>query len=109
MLHIEKEWVSAVESFFEKKSYIAVQAAFQKQFIQAPPFKKTKQHNITKYRLHGTSLNRNKENFGRQRTARSQESIWLVRNTLENNPKLRRICHTWQKCGKHVLCWTSSP
>ena len=48
MLHISKEWVSAVESFFEKKSYIAVQAAIQKQFIQAPPFKKTNQHNITK-------------------------------------------------------------
>ena len=48
MLHISKEWVSAVESFFEKKSYIAVQAAIQKQFIQAPPSKKTNQHNITK-------------------------------------------------------------
>ena len=34
------------------------------------------------------SLNRNKENSGRQRTAQSEENIELVRKILENNSNL---------------------
>ena len=38
------------------------------------------------------SLNRNKGNSGRRGTAHSEEDIELVRNILENNPNLTRIC-----------------
>ena len=40
----------------------------------------------------GTSMNRNKENSGRWRTARSEENPELVRTILENNLNLTRIC-----------------
>ena len=73
---------------FRKKSYIAVQAAFRQRFNQIPTCKKTIQQNFTKYRSHGTSLKRNKENSGRRRTACSDENIGLLRNILENNPNL---------------------
>ena len=63
-----KRQVFVVKNFFERKSYIAVPAAFQQLFHQAPPYKKTIQQNITKYGSHGTSLNENIENSGRQRT-----------------------------------------
>ena len=56
--------------------------------------------NVTKYRSHGTTLNRNKQNSGRQKTARSKEIIELSRNILENNSRLTRICI--EKYGKHV-------
>ena len=95
-----EEWVFVIESFFERKSYIAVQAAFRQRFNQAPPCKKTIQQNVTKYRSHGTTLNRNKEDSGRRRTALSEENIDLVRNMLENNPNLTRICI--EKYGRHV-------
>ena len=73
MPQISKEKrVFVVDKFFERKSYIAVQAAFRQRFNQTPPWKKTIPQNFTKYRSHGTSLKRNKENSGRQRTARSE-------------------------------------
>ena len=51
MLQISKEKrVFVVEKFFERKSYIAVQAAFQQRFNHAPPCKKTIQQNIKKSR-----------------------------------------------------------
>ena len=40
------------ETFFGRKSYIAVRAAFRQRFNQAPPCKKTIQQNFTKYCLH---------------------------------------------------------
>ena len=46
------------------------------------------------------SLNRNKENSRRRRTARSEEDIELVRNILENNPNLTPICI--EKYGRHI-------
>ena len=101
MLQISKEKrVFVVEKFLERKSYIAVQAAFQQRFNHAPPCKKTIQQNIKKSRSYWTSLNRNKQNSGRRRTARSKENIELVRNILENNPNLTRICI--KKYGSHV-------
>ena len=59
-----------------------------------------------KYVSRFTSLNRNKENSGniensgRWRTARSEENIKLVRNTLESTTNLARICT--EKYGRHV-------
>ena len=52
------------EKYFERKSYMAVQAEFRQRCIHAPPYKRTIQQNIKKYRSYGMSLNRNKENSG---------------------------------------------
>ena len=41
------------------------------------------------------SLNRNKENSGRRRTAHSKDDIELVRNMLEKNPNL--TLKIWQE------------
>ena len=54
--------------------------------------KTTIQQTVTKYCSHGTSLNKNKENSGRRRIARSEKNIELVRSTLESKPNLTRIC-----------------
>ena len=80
-----KELVFVDGKFFERKSYIAVITAFRQRFNQAPPCKKNNPKNITKFSLHGSSLNRNRENSERRRTARSEENIELVRNILENH------------------------
>ena len=53
-----------------------------RRFNQVPPGKKTIQQNFTKYCSYGTSLTRNEENSGRQRNARSEENIKLVRNII---------------------------
>ena len=45
-------------------------------------------------------MSKNKENSGRRRTAPSEENIELVRNILENNSNLTRICI--EKYGRHV-------
>ena len=96
----KEEWALVVEKFFQRKTYIAVQAAFQQWFNQTAPCKKTIRQNVTKYCSHGMSLNRNKENSGRQRTAQSEENIELVRKILENNSNLTWICI--EKYGRHV-------
>ena len=98
--NIKRRMSFCCRKFFERKSYIAVQVAFQERFNQAPPSKKTIQQNVEKSRSHGTSLNRNKEYSARRRTARSEENIELVRNKLENNPNLIRICI--EKYSRHV-------
>ena len=49
--------------------------------------KKKIQQNIKKNSSHGTSLNRNHENSGKQRTACSEENIEWVTNMLDNNPR----------------------
>ena len=67
--------------------FTAVRAAFPQRFNHVPPCKKAIQQNIKKYHSHGTSLDRNKGNSGRRRTARSEENIEQVRNMLENNPR----------------------
>ena len=67
---------------------MAVQVAFWQRLNHVPPCKKTIQQNFKKYRSHGTSLNRNKDSFGRRRTDRSEENIERVRDMLENNPRI---------------------
>ena len=102
MLQVSKEKRAfVVEKLFERKSYVAVHAAFQQRFNQALPCKKTIQQNITKYRSHEANLNRDKKNYGRRRSsARSEERIELVKNILENNINLTGICT--EKYGGHV-------
>ena len=99
----KEERAFVVERFFERKSYIAVLAAFWQRFNQAPPCKKPIQHS------HGTSLNRNKENSGRRKTAHSEEKIELVKNILENNPNLARISIEIWQARLMKICRSSSP
>ena len=47
-----------------------------------PPTRQTILRNVLKYEIHHTSLNRNKGNSGRRRTARSQENVAAVRQML---------------------------
>ena len=74
-----------------------IQAAFSHRFKHAVTCKKIIQQNVKKYHSHGTSLNRNKKNSGRRRTAGSEENIERVRNMLENN--LRNISETKNGMG----------
>ena len=70
------------------QSLVAVQNAFRQRFPgRNPPSKNTILQNFRKYSEHGTSLNRNKNNSGRPRTARSQQNIAAVRRLLEQNPR----------------------
>ena len=103
MLQISKEERTfVVENHFKRKSDI-VQAALKQGFNRATPCKKTIQQNVMKYI---SRFNRNKENSGniensgRWRTARSEENIKLVRNTLESTTNLAWICT--EKYGRHV-------
>ena len=73
-------------NFFERKSYIAVQAVFQQRFNQTPPCRKTIQQNFTKYRWHGMSLKRNKEIWKTKNWSQpcgNEISIKLIRNFTE--------------------------
>ena len=101
MLQISKEERAfVVEKLFERESYIAAQGAFKQRFNHAQPCKKTIQQILTKYYSHRLSLNRNKENYGRRRTACSAENIEVVRNISESNSNLTCICI--EKYGRYV-------
>ena len=70
------------------QSLVAVQNAFRQRLPgRNPPSKNIILQNFRKYSEHGTSLNRNKNNSGRPRTARSQQNIAAVRRLLEHNPR----------------------
>lgn len=69
-------------------SLAAVRSAFREKFPDRnPPSKTTILKNFRKYSKYGTSLNLNKSNSGRPRTARSPENIAAVRRLLEENPR----------------------
>ncbi len=70
-------------------SLLSVQNAFRERFPDRnPPAKTTILKNVRKYNNHGTSLNRNKTNSGRPKTARSEVNIEAVRRLLEQNPEV---------------------
>jgi hypothetical protein len=88
------KWVSSLQSsehlwcYNRTQSLVAVQNAFRQRFPgRNPPSINTILQNSRKYSEHGTSLNRNKNNSGRPRTARSQQNIAAVRRLLEQNPQ----------------------
>ena len=78
--HIKR--CSVAEKLFERKICIAAQAKFGQRFNS----QKDNPKNVVKYRSHGATLNRNKENSGGQTTARFEEVIELFGNISENNP-----------------------
>ena len=69
-----------VEVFLRTGSYVTVQREFREAFPdRESPSKSTIRYNVTKYREHGTSLNRHKVNSGRRITVRTAESFEIVR------------------------------
>ena len=65
-----------------------VQNAFRIRFPDRnPPVRNTILKNVRKYQNTGTSLNRNKSNSGRRRTARNEANIAAVRQLLEETPQ----------------------
>ena len=78
------------EVFLRTGIYVTVQREFRKAFPdRESPSKSTIRYNVTKYREHGTSLNRHKDNSGRRITVRTPESLEIVRQRVEEN--LRNI------------------
>ena len=68
-------------------SIVQIQQAFRQQFHRQPPSKTTIRLNYSKYLRWGTSLNRNKGNSGRRRTARNLQNVNAVQNILIRAPK----------------------
>ena len=63
--------------------------------VPQPSLKAIKKH-YEKYRQHGTSLNRNKGNSGRPRTARSQQNIQMVRQSFLQRGHMSSRQNTFQ-------------
>jgi hypothetical protein len=73
--------VFVVTQFTLLQNVTAVQNAFRIRFPgRNPPVRNTILKNVRKYQNTGTSLNRNKSNSGRRRTARKEANIAAVRN-----------------------------
>ena len=79
--------VFIVLNYAQTQSSIAVINRFRARFPdRIPPVPSTVLRNVRKYLNSGTSLNLNKGNSGRRRTARSAENIDAVRHLLQANP-----------------------
>jgi hypothetical protein len=80
--------VFVVETYLQRRSFVAVREAFRERFPDRnPQAKRTIQSNVEKYLREGTSLNLNKERSGRPRTTRSQENVKRVRELLKGQPR----------------------
>ena len=78
--------VFIVLHYNQTQNTIAVQNAFRARFPDRdPPHKTTILRNVRKFSSQGTSLNLNKGNSGRRRTARTDQNIAAVRTLLEQN------------------------
>ena len=81
--------ILVVLEYNSTNSLVTVQNAFRERLPDRnPPAKTTILENVRKYSNHGTSLNRNKNNSGRRRTARSRDNVEAVRHVLEQNPEV---------------------
>ena len=79
--------VFIVLNYAQTQSSIAVINRFRARFPdRIPPVPSTVLRNVRKYLNSGTSLNLNKSNSGRRRTARSAENVDAVRHLLQANP-----------------------
>ena len=77
-----------VKSYYKCRSYKRTREAFRNRFQdRQPPAPKTIWANVDKYEKHGTSLNRNKQNSGRRRSARSEANIRAVAQRLAEHPR----------------------
>lgn len=74
-----------VSEFHRTQSVTAALQGFRRQFPDARcPTRPTVYSNVRKYAATGTSLNLNKGNSGRRRTARSAENVQAVRDVMQN-------------------------
>ena len=80
--------VFLVETFFRTNSFKQVREQFLLRFPDRnAPSKSTIQRNVEKYRTYGTSLNMNKGNSGPPTRVRTPETIDVVRQLLQDNPR----------------------
>ena len=80
---------SIVERYFATQNCREVIRQFTIQFPnRRPPTSRAVLYNVRKYQEHGTSLNRNAFNSGRPRTARIPQNIELVRQAMQENPRV---------------------
>ena len=78
-----------------------------------PPHRNTVRFQLAKYKNHHTSLNRNRGNSGRPRTARSVANVDRVRQELQNHPTVsvrRNHCYnisksTFSRIASRDLNW----
>ena len=78
--------VFIVLHYTQTQNTTAVQNAFRARFPDRdPPHKTTILRNVRKYSSQGTSLNLNKGNSGRRRTARTEQNIAAVRTLLDTS------------------------
>ena len=93
-----QEKTFCVETYFETKSFCAVQRSFRRKFqCRHYPDKRLIHRWTQKFREHGTVLNLNAKGkrgtySGRPKSARSQENIDAIRNSVSRSPRksLRR-------------------
>ena len=92
--------VFVVTQFTLIPNVTAVQNAFRIRFPDRNPLvRNTILKNVRKYQNIGTSLNRNKSNSGRRRTARNEANTAAVRKLLEETPRglsARRNCCSFE-------------
>ena len=95
---IQEKTFFFVETYFETKSFCAVQRGFRRKFqCRHYPDKRFIYRSTQKFREHGTVLNLNARGkrdtySGRPKSARSQENIDAIRDSLGRSPRksLRR-------------------
>ena len=86
--HLFRKRVFIVLNYQETKIYEIVPRNFEQNFPQRiSPTKKTIKRTLQKFKEHETTLNRNKENSGRERTGRTQEDVEMVQNVVDENPR----------------------
>ena len=79
----------AARTYFRTGSYVAVQQQWPNQFTGVRvPTKKAIFDMKNKFNTHGTVQNRNREQSGRLRSARSPANIQRVQRVLNNNPRV---------------------
>ena len=87
-MQLTRERVFIVLNYQETKNYEIVRRNFGQIFPERiSPTKKTVRKTVQKFNEHGTTLNRNKGNSGRKRTARTQENVEMVQNVIDENPR----------------------
>ena len=86
MVQLTKERVFIVLNYTQTQNTTAVQNAIRPRFPDRdPPHKTTILRSVRKYSSQRTSLNLNKGNSGRRRTARIEQNIAAVRTLFEQN------------------------
>ena len=80
--------VFMVKTYTQTRNYVQTKHPFRHQFPNShKPSKFAIKWNYEKYNVHGTSLNRNKDNSGKWKIARSNQNIAAVLQELQKKPR----------------------